>query len=114
MDFLGGSSKKFWSDNMRNVKEVKTKNNGLWCGRHPFRIVRAYTLSKILMAVAGLFELSIIFLSSADCSGQTCLARRKQRKMLLDFKCVEFCSEERTESVKILKRKKEGRKLYDM
>ena len=27
--FLGGCSKKFWSDNMRNVKEVPTKNNSL-------------------------------------------------------------------------------------
>jgi len=34
--------------------------------------------------------------------------------MLLDSECVEFCSEERTESVKISERKKEERELYDM
>jgi len=62
------------------------------------------------MAVTGLFGPSIICLSSADCSGQTCLAWRKQRKMLLDSECVEFCSEEGTESVKISERKKERKK----
>jgi hypothetical protein len=65
------------------------------------------------MAVTGLFEPSIICLSSADCSGQTCLEWRKQRKMLLESECIEFCSEERTESVKISEkkeRKKEERK----
>lgn len=59
------------------------------------------------MAVTGLFEPSTICLSSADCSGQNCLAWRKQRKMLLDPECIGFCSEERTASVKISERKKE-------
>jgi hypothetical protein len=58
------------------------------------------------MAVTGLFEPSIICLSSADCSGQTCLEWRKQRKMLLESECVEFCSEELTESLKTSERKK--------
>jgi hypothetical protein len=62
------------------------------------------------MAVTGLFEPSIICHSSADCSGQTCIAWRKQRKMLIVSECVEFCSEERTESFKISERKRERKK----
>lgn len=34
--------------------------------------------------------------------------------MLLVSECVEFCSEERNESVKISERKNERRDLYDM
>jgi hypothetical protein len=85
---------------------VPTENKRLWCVKHPFRSVRAYTLSKILMAVTGLLETSIICLSRVDCSGQTCLAWRKQRKVLLEFECIEFCSEQRNESVKVPERKK--------
>jgi hypothetical protein len=33
---------------------------------------------------------------------------------LLGSECVEFCSEESTEPVKISERKKERRELYDM
>jgi hypothetical protein len=59
------------------------------------------------MALTGLLETPIICLSSVDCSGQTCLAWRKERKVLLDFECIEFCSEQRSESLKLSERKKE-------